>query len=90
MAGYWGYLYLSFFLSFFLFFSFYCYWKYFKSDGTEMAPNKQANIYFFVKSNENHELGTGFLFVCKRVEFVSDRMSCHCSECSSPNRIKLM
>jgi hypothetical protein len=39
-------------------------------------------IFFYVKGNENHQLGTGFLVHHRRVtqfnrlEFVSDRMSC--------------
>jgi exonuclease III len=47
-----------------------------------VAPNQQENTHFFFrKGNENHELGTGFFSVHKRitsedkrVEFVSDRM----------------
>jgi hypothetical protein len=31
--------------------------------------------FFYGKGNENHELGTGFFVIVKRVEFVSDRMS---------------
>jgi hypothetical protein len=32
-----------------------------------MALNQQANIHFSVgKGTENHELGTGFFFVCSR------------------------
>jgi hypothetical protein len=32
--------------------------------------------FFYGKRNENHEVGSGF-FLCKRVEFVSYRMSFH-------------
>jgi exonuclease III len=38
--------------------------------GTERAGKY---TFFYVKGNEEHELGTGF-FVQKSVEFVSDRM----------------
>jgi hypothetical protein len=47
--------------------------------GTEPAGE---NAFFYGKGNENHELGTGFIVhkriisAVKRVEFVSDRMSC--------------
>jgi hypothetical protein len=44
--------------------------------------NQQANVFFYGKGNENHELGTGFsvhkrfITAVKRTEFVSDRMPC--------------
>jgi threonine aldolase len=56
--------------------------KEFHSDGTEVAPNQQTNIYFcYEKGNENHELGAGssvrkrITSAVKRVKFVSDRLS---------------
>jgi hypothetical protein len=55
-------------------------WEYRRSDGTEVALNREANIYFSMeRGNENHELGTVLLFVhmriisaVKRVEFVRE------------------
>jgi hypothetical protein len=48
--------------------------------------------FFYGKRNENREVGTGFVVhkriisAVKGVEFVSDRMSYHCSERSCSNR----
>jgi hypothetical protein len=45
-----------------------------------MAPNQQANIYFYGKGNQNYELGTGvfvrkrIIAAVRRVEFANDRM----------------
>jgi hypothetical protein len=49
------------------------------SDGKEVTQ-KKANVHYYGKGNENHELGTGFfirkkvILAFKRVEFVSDKM----------------
>jgi hypothetical protein len=52
-----------------------------RSEGGGTEPAGEY-IVFYGKGNENHELGTGFFFVhkriisaIKRVEFISDRMS---------------
>jgi hypothetical protein len=50
-----------------------------EGDGTELT---REHTFFYLKGNENHELGTGFFVhkriipAVKRVEFVSDRKSC--------------
>jgi hypothetical protein len=57
-------------------------WEYRRSDGTEVAPNQQANVHFFCgKRNESHVIDAGS-FVRKRImsavmtpAFVSDTMS---------------
>jgi hypothetical protein len=54
--------------------------EYRRSDGTEVAPNQQANIYFsmermrIMNSIQAFFVHKRFMSVVKRVDFVSDRM----------------